>query len=53
MVRIFRNGLIYGIVFFVLSFLIGYFTFNLSLNKTIIVSTPIAICALLINGLIL
>src|SRR5450432_363429 len=51
MMRIFRNGLIYGIVFFALSLLIGYYSFNLPLNKSIIVSTPIAICALLINGL--
>jgi hypothetical protein len=51
MKRIFRNGLAYGIVFFVLSFLLGYYSFRLPLNKSLLVSTPIALGALLLNGL--
>jgi hypothetical protein len=51
MKRIFCNGLAYGIVFFVLSFLLGYFSFRMPLNKSLLVSTPIAVFALLLNGL--
>lgn len=46
------NGLTYGIVFFILSFILGYYSFNFSLRKTIFCSVPIGIVALLIHGLI-
>jgi hypothetical protein len=51
MKRILRNGWAYGVVFFVLSFLLGYYSFGLPLNKSLLVSTPIGIGALLLNGL--
>jgi hypothetical protein len=51
MKRILRNGLAYGVVFFVLSFLLGYYSFRLPLDKSLLVSTPIAVFAILLNGL--
>ena len=51
MKRILRNGLAYGIVFFVLSFFLGYYSFRFPLNSSLLVSTPIAVGALLLNGL--
>ncbi len=45
------NGLTYGIVFFILSF-ISYCVFNFPVQKAALYSLPIAGVALIINGLI-
>jgi hypothetical protein len=52
LIKIIRNGLIYGIVFFALSFLLGYYSFHMPLKNTLIVSVPIAVLALLVNGIL-
>lgn len=45
------NGLTYGVIFFLLSF-ICYYAFNFPLKKAALYSVPIGLFALIINGLI-
>lgn len=48
--KIIRNGFVYGVVFFALSFYLG-FLFHMTMKDILLVSTPIALLALLINGI--
>lgn len=47
---IFGNGLYWGIIFFVVSFCIGYFNSDIPLKTILMISIPIAFLALIING---
>ncbi|WP_269237597.1 hypothetical protein [Flavobacterium flavigenum] len=49
-IKIIGNGLFYGIAIFILCFCIGYFNGNMPLKNILGISTPIALFALIING---
>lgn len=51
-IKIIGNGLFYGITVYVLCFCIGYFISNMPLKTIIVISTPIALFALILNGAI-
>lgn len=51
-IKIIGNGLFYGIAVYILCFCIGYFISNIPLKTIIVISTPIALFALILNGVI-
>lgn len=49
-IAIFRNGLYWGIAFFAVSFCIGWFNSSIPLQTILVISIPIGLLALVING---
>ena len=46
------NGLCYGIIFFALGFILGYFVIDFSLRTAILNALPMGLLAFVVNGLI-
>lgn len=46
------NGLTYGIIFFVLSFIVGYVSFHLSIKDALLISTLMGVITLVLNGFV-